>query len=76
MNWLKSRRSRVLLCTSGVSFMIMCGLAPTAAILNISRAFQGIGAGIQLSAALASLVMSFRVQKERGLLGFGVQFLV
>jgi MFS family permease len=38
---------------------LLCGLAPTALILNGSRALQGIGAAIQLSAALAVLGQEF-----------------
>lgn len=126
--WVTGRRARVLLCASGVSFMIMldsnivavslpaiarnlaasfteiewvvsayiltfaaflmpagaladrfgrrrmmivglfvftvasllCGFAPSAVVLNIARAVQGIGAAIQLSAALAVLGHTFR----------------
>ncbi len=38
----------------------LCGLAPTAIVLNAARALQGVGAAIQLSAALAVLVHTFR----------------
>ncbi|MDQ0393313.1 MFS transporter [Labrys monachus] len=126
--WVTGRRARVLLCASGVSFMIMldsnivavslpaiardlgavfadiewvvsayvltfaallmpagaladrfgrrrlliaglavftlasllCGLAPTVLVLNAARALQGVGAAIQLSAALAVLGHEFR----------------
>lgn len=39
---------------------LMCGLAPSVLILNTARAAQGIGAAIQLSAALAILGHTFR----------------
>jgi EmrB/QacA subfamily drug resistance transporter len=39
---------------------LLCGLATTAIILNAARALQGIGAAIQLSAALAVLGHTFR----------------
>ena len=126
--WVTGRRARVLLCASGVSFMIMldsnivavslpaiarnlnaafadiewvvsayvltfaallmpagaladrfgrrkllavglsvftvasllCGLAPSALVLNFARALQGVGAALQLSAALAVLGHEFR----------------
>lgn len=38
----------------------LCGLAPTAIVLNLSRALQGVGAAIQLSAALAVIGHTFR----------------
>ena len=38
----------------------LCGLAPTAIVLNGARALQGVGAAIQLSAALAVLGHTFR----------------
>jgi EmrB/QacA subfamily drug resistance transporter len=38
----------------------LCGLAPTAVVLNAARALQGLGAAIQLSAALAILGHTFR----------------
>ncbi|CAN2533691.1 Putative+multidrug+resistance+protein+MdtD [Methylocapsa aurea] len=138
MSWVTNRRSRVLLCTSGVSFMIMldsnivavalptiaqdleaafssvewvvsayvltfavglmpagsladhygrkrflmlglvlftvasvaCGLAQTSWLLNWARALQGVGAAIQLSAALAVLGNEFRgIERVRA---FGV----
>ena len=128
--WVSGRRARVLLCASGVSFMIMldsnivavslpsiardlnatfadiewvvsayvltfaallmpsgaladrfgrrrmlivglaiftlasllCGLAPSALVLNAARALQGVGAAIELSAALAVLGHAFRAR--------------
>ena len=39
---------------------VLCGIAPSAHVLNLSRALQGIGAAIQLSAALAVLGFEFR----------------
>lgn len=38
----------------------ICGAAPNALVLNLARALQGIGAALQLSAALATLSHSFR----------------
>jgi len=38
---------------------LLCGLAPSALVLNAARALQGVGAAIELSAALAVLGMSF-----------------
>jgi EmrB/QacA subfamily drug resistance transporter len=138
MNWIAERRSRVLLCASGVSFMIVldsnivavalptiardlnaafasvewvvsayvltfavglmpagsladrygrrrllmtgllfftvaslaCGLAQTGWLLNWARAFQGVGAAIQLSAALAVLGHEFRGMERVRAFGF------
>lgn len=44
---------------------LLCGLAPTAMVLNAARALQGVGAALQLSAALAVLGNEFR-GAERG----------
>ncbi len=136
--WVTGRRARVLLCASGVSFMIMldsnivavslpsiardlnatftdiewvvsayvltfaallmpsgaladrfgrrrmltvglaiftlasllCGLAPSALILNGARAVQGVGAAIELSAALAVLGHEFRGAERAKAFGF------
>jgi EmrB/QacA subfamily drug resistance transporter len=136
--WVSGRRARVLLCASGVSFMIMldanivavslpsiardlnatfadiewvvsayvltfaallmpsgaladrfgrrrmlviglaiftvasllCGLAPTALILNSARALQGVGAAIELSAALAVLGHEFQGAERAKAFGF------
>src|ERR1700677_3812615 len=136
--WVSGRRARVLLCASGVSFMIMldsnivavslpslardlnatfadiewvvsayvltfaallmpsgaladrfgrrrmlviglaiftlasllCGLAPSAPILNAARALQGVGAAIELSAALAVLGHEFRGAERAKAFGF------
>ena len=136
--WVTGRRARVLLCASGVSFMIMldsnivavslpsiardlnatfadiewvvsayiltfaallmpsgaladrfgrrrmltvglaiftlasllCGLAPSALILNGARAVQGVGAAIELSAALAVLGHAFRGAERAKAFGF------
>lgn len=136
--WVTGRRARVLLCASGVSFMIMldsnivavslpsiardlnatfadiewvvsayvltfaallmpsgaladrfgrrrmltvglaiftlasllCGLAPSALILNGARAVQGMGAAIELSAALAVLGHEFRGAERAKAFGF------
>ena len=43
---------------------MMCGLAPSILLLNIGRALQGVGAALQLSAALAVLGYEFQ-GKER-----------
>ena len=136
--WVSGRRARVLLCASGVSFMIMldsnivavslpsiardlnatfadiewvvsayvltfaallmpsgaladrygrrrmltvglaiftlasllCGLAPSAPFLNAARALQGVGAAIQLSAALAVLGHAFQGAERARAFGF------
>ena len=39
---------------------LVCGAAPNAGVLNGARAVQGIGAALQLSAALATLSHAFR----------------
>ncbi len=53
MSWITERRSRVLLCASG-----------------LSRALQGVGAAIQLSAALAVLGHEFRGMERVRAFGF------
>ena len=136
--WVSGRRARVLLCASGVSFMIMldsnivavslpsiardlnatfadiewvvsayvltfaaflmpsgaladrfgrrrmvivglaiftlasllCGLAPSAPFLNAARALQGVGAAIELSAALAVLGHEFQGAERAKAFGF------
>src|ERR1700722_12098313 len=122
--WVTGRRARVLLCASGVSFMIMldsnivavslpsiardlnatfadiewvvsayvltfaallmpsgalavfvlaslmCGLAPSASVLNAARALQGVGAAIELSAALAVLGHAFQGAERAKAFGF------
>ena len=138
VRWVSGRRARVLLCASGVSFMIMldsnivavslpsiardlnatfadiewvvsayvltfaallmpsgaladrygrrrmliiglaiftlasllCGLAPSAPVLNAARALQGVGAAIELSAALAVLGHEFRGAERAKAFGF------
>ena len=53
---------RRLFLTGLTLFMLSslaCGLAPVAAVLNIARAVQGIGAAIMLAAALPLLVREF-----------------
>ncbi|WP_216850947.1 MFS transporter [Acidisphaera sp. L21] len=61
---LADRFGRRRLLTIGISVFtlasLLCGLAPTAIILNMARALQGVGAAIQLSAALAVLGHEFR----------------
>jgi len=138
VRWISARRARVLLCASGVSFMIMldsnivavslpsiardlnatfadiewvvsayvltfaallmpsgalaarcgrrrmlivglavfvlaslmCGLAPSAPFLNSARALQGVGAAIELSAALAELGHEFQGAERAKAFGF------
>ena len=54
-------RKRVLLLGLAIftAASFLCGAAPSAAVLNSARALQGIGAALQLSAALAILSHSF-----------------
>ena len=49
---------------------LLCGLAPGALILNVARAVQGIGAALQLSAALAILGHEFRGPDRARAFGF------
>jgi EmrB/QacA subfamily drug resistance transporter len=49
---------------------LLCGLAPTALILNLARALQGVGAALQLSAALAVLGHEFRGPERARAFGF------
>src|SRR5580693_8374177 len=49
---------------------LLCGLAPTALILNSARALQGVGAAIELSAALAVLGHEFRGAERAKAFGF------
>jgi len=49
---------------------LLCGLAPGALILNLSRALQGVGAALQLSAALAILGHEFRGPDRARAFGF------
>ncbi|RTL52227.1 MAG: DHA2 family efflux MFS transporter permease subunit [Bradyrhizobiaceae bacterium] len=55
-------RKAVLLC--GLSLFtlasFLCGAAPNVVVLNAARALQGLGAALQLSAALATLSHEFR----------------
>lgn len=55
-------RKRMLLVGLAVFMLasLICGMAPSAAALNGARAVQGIGAAMQLSAALATLSHTFR----------------
>jgi MFS family permease len=61
---LADRFGRQRMLTVGLAiFMLvslLCGLAPSAAFLNSARALQGVGAAIELSAALAVLGHEFR----------------
>ena len=49
---------------------LLCGLAPTALILNAARALQGVGAAIQLSAALAVMGHEFQGAERAKAFGF------
>ncbi|QGZ64795.1 MFS transporter [Paraburkholderia acidisoli] len=42
-----------------------CGLAPGVAVLNVSRAFKGVGAAMLLTAALAVIAHAFPGPRER-----------
>jgi EmrB/QacA subfamily drug resistance transporter len=55
-------RKRILLAGLGLFTIasFFCGAAPNLAVLVAARAFQGIGAALQLSAALATLSSSFK----------------
>ncbi|MEJ1979062.1 MAG: MFS transporter [Acetobacteraceae bacterium] len=58
------RYGRRRLLTGGLALFtsasLLCGLAPTSGLLDGARALQGIGAALQLSAALAVLNHEFR----------------
>lgn len=49
---------------------LLCGIAPTALVLNLARALQGVGAATQLSAALAVLGHEFRGPERARAFGF------
>jgi EmrB/QacA subfamily drug resistance transporter len=49
---------------------LLCGLAPSALVLNAARALQGLGAAIELSAALAVLGHEFRGAERAKAFGF------
>ena len=49
---------------------LLCGLAPSAFFLNLARALQGVGAALQLSAALAVLSHEFRGPDRARAFGF------
>jgi EmrB/QacA subfamily drug resistance transporter len=55
-------RKRMLLAGLAVFFIasLGCGLAPSAAMLNIARAIKGVGAAMLLTAALAVIANTFR----------------
>jgi EmrB/QacA subfamily drug resistance transporter len=55
-------RKRMLLAglTLFTAASFLCGAAPNVAVLNAARAVQGVGAAVQLSAALATLSHAFR----------------
>jgi EmrB/QacA subfamily drug resistance transporter len=54
-------RKRTLLLGLAVFFLasLGCGLAPTVAVLNISRAVKGVGAALLLTSALAVIANTF-----------------
>lgn len=54
------RRMLILGLVTFTVASFLCGLAPSSLILNASRALQGVGAAVQLSAALAALGHAFR----------------
>ena len=60
---LSDRYGRRRMLTVGLAIFtlasLLCGLASSALVLNAARALQGVGAAIELSAALAVLGMSF-----------------
>jgi len=55
-------RKRMLIIGLGIFTLasFICGAAPNVTVLNAARALQGIGAALQLSAALATLSHAFR----------------
>ncbi|WP_158812134.1 MFS transporter [Beijerinckia sp. L45] len=55
-------RKRMLVIGLGIFTFasVVCGAAPNVGVLNAARAVQGVGAAIQLSAALATLSHVFR----------------
>ena len=61
---LADRYGRRRMLTLGLAIFtlasLMCGLAPSALFLNSARALQGVGAAIELSAALAVLGHAFQ----------------
>lgn len=71
---LADRFGRRRLVVTGLSVFtlasLLCGLAPTALILNVARGLQGVGAALQLSAALAILGHAFRGPERARAFGF------
>ena len=65
-------RRRVLILGLAVftSASALCGLAPSAAVLNVARALQGVGAAMQLSAGLSVLGHTFRGPDRARAFGF------
>lgn len=65
------RRRLLLLGLALFTFAsLLCGLAPGAGALNAARALQGVGAALQLSAALAVLGHEFRGADRARAFGF------
>jgi EmrB/QacA subfamily drug resistance transporter len=65
-------RRRVVMAGMAVFTLasLLCGIAPNATLLKLARAFQGIGAALQLSAALAILGHEFRGPERARAFGF------
>ncbi|MBF3779398.1 MFS transporter [Burkholderia pseudomallei] len=63
----RAGRKRVLLAGLAVFFVasLGCGLAPSAALLNVARAVKGIGAAMLLTSALAVIANRFSEGRER-----------
>ena len=64
------RRMLLIGLTVFVLASLMCGLAPSSPVLNAARALQGVGAAIQLSAALAVLGQEFQGAERARAFGF------
>jgi EmrB/QacA subfamily drug resistance transporter len=71
---LADRYGRRRMLTVGLAVFVlaslMCGLAPSALVLNAARALQGVGAAIELSAALAVLGHAFQGAERAKAFGF------
>jgi MFS family permease len=71
---LADRYGRRRMLTVGLAMFVlaslMCGLSPSASVLNASRALQGVGAAIELSAALAVLGHAFQGAERAKAFGF------
>jgi len=71
---LADRYGRRRMLTVGLAVFVLasllCGLAPSALVLNAARALQGVGAAIELSAALAVLGHAFQGAERAKAFGF------